>query len=162
MGRPNTLIVLTDIERDHLRAVVRARSSPQDLVMRAKVILLSADDIGSAEVAERCAVSVQTVAVWRRRFRASGLAGLHTEIRSGRPRSIDDEQVAALVKQVLSEKPKGATHWTVRGVSDESGISKSQVHRYFQLFGLQPHRTRSFKLSNDPFFVEKVRDICGL
>ena len=107
MGRPNTLIVLTDIERDHLRAVVRARSSPQDLVMRAKVILLSADDMGSAEVAERCAVSVQTVAVWRRRFRASGLAGLHTEMRSGRPRSIDDEQVAALVKQVLSEKPKG-------------------------------------------------------
>ena len=162
MGRPNTPIVLTDIERDHLRAVVRARSSPQDLVMRAKVVLLSADDVGSAEVAERCAVSVQTVAVWRRRFRASGLAGLHTEMRSGRPRSIDDEQVAALVKQVLSEKPKGATHWTVRGVSDESGISKSQVHRYFQLFGLQPHRTRSFKLSNDPFFVEKVRDICGL
>ena len=162
MGRLNIPVRLTDIEREHLRAVVGARSSPQDLAMRSKVILFSADGMGSSEIAESCGVSVQTVALWRRRFRESGLAGLHTEMRSGRPRSIDDEQVAALIKQVLSEKPKAATHWTVRGVSDESGISKSHVHRYFQLFGLQPHRTRSFKLSNDPFFVEKVRDICGL
>ena len=90
------------------------------------------------------------------------MAGLYDELRPGRPRSIEDDQVAALLKRTLSRKPPAATHWSVRQAAKTSGISKSTVHRLFQAFAVQPHRTRSFKLSTDPFFVEKVRDIVGL
>jgi len=113
-------------------------------------------------IAERCAVSAPTVSLWRQRYRTQGMAGLHDELRPGRPRTHGDEQVAALINRVLHTKPKGATHWSVRLVAEETGISKSTVGRYFKLFGLQPHRSKSFKLSTDPFFVEKVRDIVGL
>lgn len=162
MARPNQPIELSDQDRAQLEAVVRSRSLPHGVVTRAQIVLHSADGFGSNDVAALCDVSPQTVSHWRRRFRQHGVEGLHDELKSGRPRSIDDEQVAELIQTVLSEQPEGATHWTVRGVSDATGISKSQVHRYFQLFGLQPHRSRSFKLSTDPFFVDKVRDICGL
>jgi AraC-like DNA-binding protein len=91
-----------------------------------------------------------------------GVAGLHGELRPGRPRSHDDEQVAALMRKVLNSRPPNATHWSVRSVAQDTGISKSTVARYFALFGLQPHRSNSFKLSTDPFFVEKVRDVVGL
>jgi putative transposase len=90
------------------------------------------------------------------------LAGLYDELRPGRPRSIDDEQVATLLKRTLSRKPAGATKWSVRQAAQASGISKSTVHRLFQTFALQPHRSPSFKISTDPFFIEKVRDIVGL
>jgi hypothetical protein len=100
--------------------------------------------------------------LWRQRYRTQGLAGLHDELRPGRPRTHGDEQVVGLIHRVLHSKPKGATHWSVRLVAEETGISKSTVGRYFKLFGLQPHRSKSFKLSTDPFFVEKVRDIVGL
>lgn len=162
MGRPNQSFDLTESEREQLEAICRSRSLPYGLVNRAKIILLSADGIGSNEVADLCETSAQTVSHWRRRYRQFGLEGLHDELKSGRPRSINDEQVASLITTVLSEKPEGATHWTVRSVANVTGVSKSQVQRYFALFGLQPHRSRSFKISTDPFFVEKVRDICGL
>jgi AraC-like DNA-binding protein len=83
-------------------------------------------------------------------------------MRSGRPRTVGDEAVAELISKTLARKPKAATHWSVRAIAKETGITKSTVHRLFQLFGLQPHRTRSFKLSTDPFFVEKLRDVVGL
>jgi putative transposase len=102
------------------------------------------------------------VGKWRRRFIERRLSGLYDELRPGRPRSIEEEQVAALLKRTLSRTPKAATHWTVRAAARASGISKSTVHRLFQAFALQPHRTRTFKLSTDPFFIEKVRDIVGL
>ena len=162
MARPNKAIELSDQERAQLEALAVSRSLPHGLVTRARIVLHSADGIGSNEVAELCEVSPQTVSHWRRRFRQFRLEGLHDELKSGRPRSIDDERVAELINTVLSEKPKGATQWTVRSVAQATGVSKSQVHRYFQLFGLQPHRNRTFKLSTDPFFIEKVRDICGL
>lgn len=85
-----------------------------------------------------------------------------TELRPGRPRTYGDEQVAGLINRVLRSKPKNATHWSVRSVAEQTAISKSTVARYFTLFGLQPHRSKSFKLSTDPFFVEKVRDVVGL
>jgi putative transposase len=100
-----------------------------------------------------------TVGKWRQRFVLHRLAGLYDELRPGRPRSIDDDRVAALLKRTLAHKPAASTHWSIR---QASGISRSTVHRVFQAFGLQPHRTRSFKLSTDPFFIEKVRDIVGL
>jgi putative transposase len=79
-----------------------------------------------------------------------------------RPRTVEDEAVAELITKTLARKPKAATHWSVRAIAKETGITKSTVHRLFQLFGLQPHRTRNFKLSTDPFFVEKLRDVVGL
>ena len=162
MSRPNIAITVSEEERRYLESIVRSRSLPHALVTRAKIVLYSADGMGSGEIAKRCDTTTPTISLWRRRFRDSGLAGLHTEFRSGRPRSIDDEQVAELINRVLQNKPKGATHWSVRSVARETGISKSQVQRYFSLFGLQPHRSKSFKLSTDPFFVDKVRDIVGL
>ncbi len=97
-----------------------------------------------------------------KRFLAYRMAGLYDELRPGRPRSIADEQIAALLKRTLSRKPAGGTHWSVRRAAHRSRISKSTVHRVFQAFAMQPHRSRSFKLSTDPFFIEKVRDIVGL
>lgn len=100
--------------------------------------------------------------MWRTRFHERGISGLHNELKPGRPRSTNDEQVAELINTVLQSKPKGKTHWSRRDLADETGLSKSTVHRYLTVFGVQPHRSRSFKLSTDPFFIEKVRDIVGL
>jgi transcriptional regulator with XRE-family HTH domain len=91
-----------------------------------------------------------------------GIAGLHNDLKPGRPRSTSEDEIAALINTALTRKPAGRTHWSQRALADETGLSKSTVHRYLTLFGLQPHRSKSFKLSNDPFFIEKVRDIVGL
>jgi len=123
---------------------------------------MSAEGAPNQVIAERCGVSVPTISHWRRCWRERGVAGLHGELRPGRPRSYGDEQVAMLMRKVLRSRPPNATHWTVRSAAQETGISKSTVARYFGLFGVQPHRSKSFKLSADPFFVEKVRDVVGL
>jgi putative transposase len=108
-------------------------------------------------------VKEATVSKWRARYVTHRLAGLYDEVRPGRPRIIADERVAALIRQTLQQTPQdGATHWSVRSAAAATGISKTTVHRYFQLFGLQPHRTDSFKLSTDAFFIEKLRDVVGL
>jgi putative transposase len=124
--------------------------------------LLSGAGKSNREVARRCGVSAPAVSHWRRRYQTRGLAGLHDELRPGRPRTHRDEEVAALIKLVSQRKPEHSTHWSVRSVAAHTSISKSTVARYFALFGLQPHRSKSFKLSTDPFFVEKVRDVAGL
>lgn len=162
MGRPNTALMISQSERSQLRSIVRSRSLPHSLVRRAQIVLLSADGAANREVARRCGISAPVVSLWRQRYQQRGIAGLHAELRPGRPRSHSDEQVAALLRKVLHSKPAAATHWSVRSVAAHTGISKSTVARYFALFGLQPHRSKSFKLSTDPFFVEKVRDIVGL
>jgi transposase len=162
MSRPNSAVILTREERLQLEAIARSRSMPHGLVRRAQIVLGSADGLGGTELARRHRVSRPTVSLWRRRWREGGLAGLHTELRPGRPRSIDDERVAELVATTLNSKPAGQTHWSVRSLAAETALSPTSVHRYISLFGLQPHRAKSFKLSNDPFFVEKVRDIVGL
>jgi transposase len=162
MGRPNTALVIGEADREQLGALVRAQSMPHALVRRARIVLLSGQGKSNREVARRCGVSTPVVSHWRRRYQQRGLAGLHDDLRPGRPRTHDDEQVAELIKLVTQRKPEVASHWSVRSVAAATGISKSTVGRYFALFGLQPHRTKSFKLSTDPFFVEKVRDIVGL
>ena len=162
MARPNSIVVLTREERLQLESIARSRSIPHGLVRRAQIVLGAADGIGTSELARRHGVSRPTVSLWRRRWREGGLAGLHTELRPGRPRSIEDEQVAELVNTALERRPENRTHWSVRSLATETGMSATSVHRYISLFGLQPHRSKSFKLSNDPFFVEKVRDIVGL
>lgn len=162
MPRSNSAVVVTRAERLQLESIARSRSMPHGLVRRAQIVLGSADGVGSSELARRHRVSRPTVSLWRKRWREGGLAGLHTELRPGRPRTIDDERVAALVATALNSKPERQTHWSVRSLAVETGLSPTSVHRYLSLFGLQPHRSKSFKLSNDPFFIEKVRDIVGL
>jgi len=163
MGRPRDWeITLTEIERQSLTECVRSRSAPHGLVRRSRIVLASASGHSNTEIARELGVSVPCVCLWRNRFLAQGLVGLYGEQRPGRPRSHDDEAVAALLNRVLQSRPASGTHWTVRGASAATGIPKSTVQRYFRLFGVQPHRTRGFKLSTDPLFVEKVRDIVGL
>ena len=161
-GRPKSELILNDDEREQLVSLARSRSLPHGIVARAKVVLWSAEGRSNTEIAERLQWRNGTVGKWRKRFIDKRVAGLYDELRSGRPRSIEDEKIAVLLRRTLSRKPKAATHWTVRGAAAASGISKSTVHRLFRAFAVQPHRTRSFKLSTDPFFVEKVRDIAGL
>ena len=162
-GRPKKQdLVLSARERAQLVSYSRSRSLPHALVRRAQMVLRSAAGDSNTAIAERLGVSLPTVGLWRGRFLARGLAGLYAERPAGAPRTYDEEQVARLMRKALATRPKGATHWSVRSFAKVSGLSKSTVQRYFSLFGLQPHRRKSFKLSNDPFFVEKVRDIAGL
>jgi transposase len=161
MGRPKATLVLDAELREQLESLANSRSLPAGLVRRAKIILLSASGKTNREIARQLETSKVTVGLWRRRFLAQGVSGLYEELRRGRPRP-SDERVAQLIRKTLKSKPKGATHWSLRQLADETGISKSTVHRIWQAFGVQPHRQKHFKLSNDPFFVEKVRDIVGL
>jgi len=162
MGRPNTALVISQAERKDLEAIVRSRSMPYAVVRRAQIVLQSADGASNRTVARNCGVSAPIVSLWRSRYQRDGLAGLHGELRPGRPRKHGDDKVAALLRTVLQSKPEVATHWTIRSAAAQTGIAKSTVGRYFALFAVQPHRSRSFKLSTDPFFVEKVRAIVGL
>jgi len=161
-GRPRAPLTLNTEEREQLQSMVRSRSLPAGLVRRARIVLLAADGVPNATIATRLGVTPSTVGTWRKRFLANRLQGLHDELRSGRPRSLEDEEVAALITRALQTKPKDGTHWSVRGFAAETGVAPSMAHRLFRMFALQPHRTETFKLSTDPFFVEKVRDIVGL
>ena len=162
IGRPKIALVLSEDERIQVSSLAQSRTLPHAIVARAKVVLWSAEGASNTEIAGRLQWTKATVGKWRHRFIERRLPGLYDELRPGRPRSIEDDQVAALLKRTLSRKPKAGTHWTVREAAQANGISKSTVHRLFQAFAVQPHRTRTFKLSTDPFFVEKVRDIVGL
>jgi putative transposase len=145
-----------------LEGIARSRSLPSGLVRRARVILLSVSGLANRDVAEEVGLSQAMVGHRRRHFHALGLAGLYDAPRSGRPRTHDDDEVAQLLRTVLRTKPRDATHWSTRTAAAKTGITKSTVQRYFRLFGVQPHRTKSFKLSSDPSFIEKVRDIICL
>jgi putative transposase len=146
-----------------LTSYARSRSLPRSLSERARIILSSAEGEANSSIAARLKLSKATVGKWRARFVERRIAGLYDDVRPGAPRSIDDERIAELINTTLHTKPAdGSTHWSVRTVAAETRISKSSVQRYFQLFGLQPHRTEGFKLSNDPFFIEKLRDVVGL
>jgi putative transposase len=161
-GRPKAELKLSPQERAQLSGLAASRALPHALVARAQLVLWAAAGESNSAIAERLGWSMPTVGKWRRRFVEHRLPGLHDELRPGRPRSYGDEEVARLVNRVLHSKPTAATQWSVRSVAAHTGISKSTVARYFALFGLQPHRSKSFKLSTDPFFVEKVRDVVGL
>ena len=162
-GRPKAELVVADDERAQLKSFARSRSLPAALSARARIVLSSAEGETNSSIAERLKLSKATVGKWRARFIERRLAGLYDDVRAGAPRSIDDERIAQLINTTLHTKPAdGSTHWSVRTVAAETAISKSSVQRYFQLFGLQPHRSHGFKLSTDPFFVEKLRDVVGL
>ena len=159
---PEKMVVLEEQQRAQLESLSRSRALSHALVVRAQIVLLAAEGKQNKEIAETTGTSRQTVAKWRGRFVSGGIEGLYDEYRSGRPRSIDDEQIAQLVNKTLASKPEGETHWSCRGMAEATGISKSTVQRVWSAFGLQPHRQESFKLSTDPFFIEKLRDIVGL
>ena len=162
-GRPKVELLLSDEERAQLQSFARSRSLPAALSNRARIVLSSADGELNSAIAERLKLTKATVGKWRARFIERRIPGLYDDVRPGKPRTIDDERVAKLINTTVHTKPAdGSTHWSVRSVAAETGISKTSVARYFQLFGLQPHRTEGFKLSNDPFFIEKLRDVVGL
>ncbi|HSL68711.1 MAG TPA: IS630 family transposase, partial [Longimicrobiales bacterium] len=149
-------------ERAQLESIANSRSMPAALTRRAKMILWTEQGLSDHETARRLQITQPTVSLWRRRFQAARLAGLHDELRTGRPRTHDEERIARLLNTALARKAAAGTHWSVRALGKATRMSKSAVQRYLRLFGVQPHRARGFKLSNDPFFIEKVRDIVGL
>jgi putative transposase len=162
MGRPLPALELTAEERQQLAGFAASRSLPHALVARARLVLWAAEGLANQEIAARLNWSKATAGKWRQRFVEHRLVGIYDELRPGRPRSVSDEQIAVLLRRTLKQKPPAGTHWTVRQAAAANSLSKSSVHRVFQLFAIQPHRSKSFKLSNDPFFVEKVRDVVGL
>ena len=159
MPRKAAPIALDADERSQLSSLANSRSLPHGLVRRARIVLACADGEAGNSIARRMNLNKNTVVKWRRRYLGRGLQGLHDELRTGRPRDHGDERVAEVINTALRSRPKGTTHWTTRSMAEHSGVSKSTVQRWFALFGVQPHRQRTFKLSTDPFFIEKVRDI---
>lgn len=162
MGKSADLVVLSAADRDFLEAQLRRHKAPRSLSERCRMVLLCADGLQSKEVAERLGVHEHTVGKWRRRFVQDGLAGLSDEYRAGRPRTVSDAQVAEVIERTLNTRPKDATHWSIRSMAARSGLSHTTIRRIWSAFGLQPHRSESFKLSSDPLFVDKVQDIVGL
>ena len=162
-GRPHKA-VLTVAGEDHevlRRWTTRPRSS-NGLAQRARIVLRCGEGAASREVARELRVTEQTVGKWRKRYIERGVAGLLDEPRPGAPRRVSDDQVEEVVTATLETMPRGATHWSTRSMAERSGLSHTTVRQIWNAFGLQPHRVETFKLSNDPQFIEKVRDIVGL
>ena len=155
-------IVLSDAEREALTALTRKHRAPQSLAVRARIVLVAASGLTNKEIAAKLDVCAHTVGVWRQRFARDRLDGLYDEPRPGAPRQIGDDEIATTLRKTLETRPKGATHWSLRTMAKAVGHAPSTIHRIWRSFGLQPHRSESFKLSSDPLFVEKVRDIVGL
>lgn len=162
MGRPAADIVLSEEERAELERWRRRPTASAGLHFRAGIVLDCANGYLGEEIAERHQTSQQTVTKWRRRFVEGRMSGLSDAPRSGQPRRHDDAKVQEVLEATLNRRPKKATHWSVRSLSEELGIPRDFVHRVWRAFGLKPHLSHSFKLSTDPHFVEKVRDVVGL
>jgi putative transposase len=161
-GRMARSVSLTAEERAQLESYVRSRSMPSGLCRRFRIVLLADEGLANKEISKKVSLSLTSVVKWRKRYSEKGLEGLHDELRAGRPRSVSDEKVAELIHNTLKSRPEGETHWSTRSMAEKSGVSHMTVFRVWRTFGLKPHRSDTFKLSTDPFFVEKVRDIVGL
>ena len=162
MGRSPAAIELSEDEEAELKRWRRRRNTTTSLHFRAGIVLDCADGYSGEEIAERHQTSQQTVTKWRRRFANDRLEGLSDAPRSGQPRHHDDDRVQQVLEATLNRRPKNATHWSVRRLSEDLGVPRDFVHRVWRAFGLKPHLSKSFKLSTDPHFVEKVRDVVGL
>ena len=161
-GRPKRIVELTEGQREELERWARRATTANALAMRARIILACAEGGHDLAVAERSGHTPGTVGKWRRRFIEKGMDGLLDEPRPGAPRQISDAAVEAVITRTLETKPRDATHWSTRSLAAEMGMSQSAIGRIWRAFALQPHRTTTFKLSKDPLFIEKVRDIVGL
>jgi transposase len=161
-GRPKVALMLTDDERMRLESLAhRSRTAPL-LARRARIVLACAGGEDNQQVARRLRLSPTTVCKWRARFVRDRLDGLYDEPRPGAPRKIADEQIERVIVRTLETTPRGATHWSVREMAKATGMSRMTINRIWRAFGLQPHRSETFKLSPDPLLIEKVRDIVGL
>src|SRR5918999_4155239 len=161
-GRPKAVLELTPAERATLESLAhRSRTLPH-LARRARLILLCGDGLASNVVARKLHVRDQTVSKWRGRFVRDRLDGLYDEPRPGAPRTIADTDIERVLTRTLESTPRGGTHWSLRGMAKATGLSRMTISRILHAFGLQPHRTETFKLSPDPLLIEKVRDIVGL
>jgi transposase len=156
--------VLTAEERGVLERFTNRRKTAQALALRARIVLACAEKAqpSNQEVAQRLHVNQATVGKWRRRFVVERLDGLLDDPRPGAPRKITDDKVEAVIVKTLEETPRDATHWSTRSMAQKAGVSPSSVGRIWRAFGLQPHRYENFKLSTDPQFIEKLRDVVGL
>ena len=161
-GRPLTPLTLTTEERETLDRWVQRRKTAQALAQRARLVLAAADGMSNKAIGARLHVTRQTVTKWRQRFVRERLDGLLDEPRPGAPRTIRDADVERVVTLTLESTPEDATHWSTRAMARRTGMSQSAVSRIWRAFALQPHRSETFKLSRDPLFIEKVRDIVGL
>jgi transposase len=161
-GRPKVELALSDEERATLDRWSRRAKSAQALALRCRIVLACADGLSNVEVANLLGVSRPTVGKWRSRFIERRLEGLVDEERSGAPRKITDDQVEDIVVATLEKTPRDATHWSRASMAKHSGLSKSSVGRIWKAFRLKPHLSETFKLSKDPMFIEKVRDVVGL
>lgn len=163
MPNPNAVtVVLSDEERGQLEAWARRRKSAQALAQRSRIVLCAAEGLRNTEIAERLGISRGMAVKWRSRFAERRLDGLVDEPRPGRPRTVTDAQVEEVIVRTLETTPRDATHWSTRSLARELGLSQSAVSRIWRAFGLQPHRQETWKLSRDPQFVAKVRDVVGL
>ncbi len=161
-GRAAVAIELSDEERRFLEAQLRRHKAARSLSDRCRMVLRCSAGLSNKEVAAELGHGEHTVGKWRRRFAAHRMEGLSDEYREGRPRTVSDEQVADVIKRTLETTPKDATHWSIRTMSKETGLSHTTIRRIWNAFGLQPHRSETFKLSTDPLFVDKVHDVVGL
>ena len=155
-------VVLDDEQREVLERWARRPKSAQALALRCRIVLAAADGESSKQIAAALGCTTQTVGRWRGRFARRGLDGLHDEPRPGKPRTIGDQEIERVIVKTLEQQPKEATHWSTRSMAQAAGISQSSVSRIWRAFGLKPHQTEAFKLSPDPQFIDKVRDIVGL
>src|SRR6188768_1741295 len=155
-------IALDEAEKTALTALMRKHGAPQSLALRARIVLAAESGLTNKEIATKLGLCPHTAGVWRNRFARDGMDGLYDEPRPGAPRRIGDDKIAATIRKTLQTRPPGATHWSLRSMAKAVGYAPSTIHRIWCAFGLQPHRSETFKLSSDPLFVEKVRDIVGL
>jgi transposase len=162
MARPKPALILSADERAKLTPWANRPKSTQRLALRARIVLACADESSNKAVAAQLRVCAATVGTWRNRFVTKRLDGLVDEPRPGAPRTVTDADVERVVTATLETKPKAATHWSTRGMAKATGMSQSTVGRIWRAFELKPHQTDTFKLSTDPYFVEKVRDVVGL
>lgn len=162
MGKAAVAIELTVPERRELESLARAHRTGQAMARRARIVLAAAAGLENKAICAKVGADANTVSKWRRRFATQRLDGLLDEPRPGTPRRIGDDEIAETIRLTLETAPAGATHWSLRSMAKAVGYAPSTIHRIWRAFGLQPHRSETFKLSNDPLFVEKVRDIVGL
>jgi len=163
MGKGKAVPIVLDLdEAAFLCGLVRKHGAPQALAERARIVLAAADGLTNKEITAKVGVSPATAGKWRNRFAQARVDGLYDEPRPGAPRRIGDDEIGALIRKTLETRPEGATHWSLRTMAREIGHAPSTVYRIWRAFGLQPHRVETFKLSADPLFVDKVRDIVGL
>ena len=161
-GRPTAEVILTDEEREVLERWARRQKSSQALALRCKIVLGAAAGEKNQDIAARLGCHPSTVGKWRTRFAKDRLDGLHDEPRPGKPRTITDADVERVIVTTLEQAPHNATHWSTRSLAQATGMSQPTVSRIWKAFGLKPHLTESFKLSPDPQFIDKVRDIVAL